>query len=49
MPGYDAKQLDDLDDKYRYCCPICFDLMKKTVQTCCGHRFCGECFQKFNK
>lgn len=44
--GYNAK-LDDIED--RYCCPICYYIMKSTVQTTCGHRFCGECFLKFNK
>ena len=47
--------LCDVDDRYdyefspaadeRFVCPICMLVMRRSVQTTCGHRFCDACIR----
>ncbi|XP_033750123.1 uncharacterized protein LOC117334549 [Pecten maximus] len=29
------------------CCSICMNVMKETVMTCCGHRYCNHCIKEW--
>jgi len=42
-PGYDYEFCPTADE--RFICPVCMLVMRRAVQTTCGHRFCDTCIR----
>lgn len=49
VQGYDENFVEKEEIETKYRCPICFLVMKDTVQTYCGHKFCQECLSDWMK
>jgi len=41
--GYDYEFSPSADE--RFVCPVCMLVMRRAVQTTCGHRFCDTCIR----
>jgi len=43
--GYDYEFFPAADE--RFICPVCMLVMRRSVQTTCGHRFCDTCIRQW--
>ena len=43
--GYDYEFSPAADE--RFICPVCMLVMRRAVQTSCGHRFCDTCIRQW--